>query len=167
MDGKKQCFVYTHTCIHHCWKEHQISRKCILLWHLLLFVSMSSDFSCKWRWRSNTPCLCHLLWLLNSRFIFWLATKAPLHAWSLKSCTPLCLCVGGEELKIWRTERECKQLFPLLSMFPFFLLVLLHLSPLFFTRPVCTSVSQSVSPPAFLLSIPPHIYVHFPVLWWS
>lgn len=32
--------------------------------NLFLFVSMSSDFSCKWPWGSNTPCVCHLLWLL-------------------------------------------------------------------------------------------------------
>lgn len=83
----------------------------------------------------------------------------------LHSSLSVCGCVG---LKIWRAEREwtceenaidsCRSLS---FLFLIFLLVLLHLSPLFFTRPVCLSLPVCVSPYAlaFLLSIPPPIYL--------
>lgn len=152
------------------------------------FVSMSSDFSCKWPWRSKTPCFCHLLWLLilNHAFIYFLIYLSFSTCYSsyfcmvltvLHSSVSVSVC-GCAELKRWRAEKDwtsdkyaidsCHSL-----IFFFFLLflVLLHRSPpLFFTRPVCLSIGLSLfvslSAPASLLSIPPspHVSVHFPVL---
>lgn len=135
--------------------------------YLFLFVSMSSDFSCKWPWGSNTPCVCHLLWLLilNHAFLlfilFLLATKAPLHGLECPALFSVSVC-GCAELEIWRAEREwtCEEnalSFPLLSYFFCFWfssISLLSFSP---GQSVCLSHPVCVSPyaPAFLLSAPP------------
>lgn len=188
MDGKKikeTCIVYTHTLASTTpEKEHQISWKCILLWHLFflfffLYILCQHElgFQLQMALEIKYTMLSPFALALDFKsrfylFLFLLATKALLHGLECPALFSVSVC-GCAELKIWRAEKEwtseenaidsCRSLsFP---YYYYFLLVLLHLSPLFSHQAsLSVCLSQFVSPyaPASLLSIPPPYFCPFP-----
>lgn len=142
---------YTCACIYHSWKkkEHLISWKCILLWHVLFCQHELSILLANGLWDKNEKekWFCHLLWLRFSSFIFYFYLLLMLLCmiWNVLHLLSVCGCAG---IKIWRAEREWGEENALdgcqTCLFSSFLFWFSFISPLFFTRPVCLSVCSGL-----------------------
>lgn len=183
-------WLKTHLFAHTLKKEHQISWKCILLWHVsffyFIFLYVCFNLSA-WAWISvanglgdeiTATCFCHLLWLLilNHASDSDLTDCCSSSAWVWNVLhSSLCLCVGVRidfilfGKKNWRVKKEVKRM-PQIAVVPSpVLFLMLRFSFISFvsfspSQSVCVSVCLCLHTHVFSYTPPPHFTVHFPVL---